>query len=147
MAPKTKLKRVAPRSPKSILQIEGASRALQLRKRGYSMSEIADEMLIPTSTAAKLVKTGLSHIETDLSESAVEARRLELERLDELIKLANSELKYNCEVPSETFKGIETINKLITQKASLLGLNAPSKLDVSTPQSRREYIGIDTDKV
>jgi len=59
--------------------------ALKLRVEGKSHEEIGKELRMPTKMAKALTSSALKELEKDVTETAEEARQIELLRLDELV--------------------------------------------------------------
>ena len=97
--------------------------ALRLRKAGYSFPAIALELGYGgPSGAYKAVMTALV---ATLQEPADDVRRLELERLDELLK----GLWYFAKVGNQG--AIDKVLRIMERRAKLLGLDAPTKNEVT----------------
>lgn len=106
-----------------------------LRKRGLSHRQIADQLGIAFQTSAKHVKRELGLLAKQAAENADEIRQLEVLRLDELLFA----LWPNRREPRYT----DSILRVMSRRAELLGLDAPTKVDAKvesdvpmTPEER-----------
>jgi hypothetical protein len=96
--------------------------ALELRASGMRYQDIADKLGYKTPGGAyKAVKSAL--VKT-LQEPADELRTLEVERLDEML----ADLWPNKHKPIYT----DRILRIMERRAKLLGLDAPTKTDVTS---------------
>jgi hypothetical protein len=106
---------------------------IEMRRKGFTYQQIADKHgVVPSSVHAAVQ----SYLKAVVEEPAAELRKLELERLDGLLR----ELQVRIESPNTTelgtddkLKAIEVTLKLGDQRAKLLGLNAPTKIQDVTP--------------
>ena len=106
---------------------------LELRRKGWTYDAIADKDGVAKSTVHEAVS---GYLRATVHEPAAELRQLERERLDGLLR----ELNVRIESPNTTelgtddkLKAIEVTLRLGEQRAKLLGLNAPTKIQDVTP--------------
>lgn len=112
--------------------------ALKLRTEGKSFPEIAQALgFSGPSGAFQAVETALR---ATLREPAAELRTLEVERLDELLKGL-----WATATAGDT-TAVDRVLKIMERRAKLLGLDAPSKIDI-TERVRvlAEEMGMDPD--
>ena len=112
--------------------LERQMEALKLRASGMRYQDISDQLGYKTPGGAyKAVKTAL--VKT-LQEPADDLRKLEVERLDELLV----GLWPNKHKPIYT----DRILRLMERRAKLLGLDAPVKADVTSNGKGIQVIGV-----
>jgi DNA-binding CsgD family transcriptional regulator len=133
-----------------IATVETAERdaeAARLRSRGLSYRAIAAELGIDVHTAHDAVQRALQAIR---AEGAVEARTIELQRLDGLWEAVLAVLERATTEPgteSDTrLKAVATLLKVQERRARLLGLDAETKVSVSGGVTY-EIIGIPTEEL
>jgi hypothetical protein len=99
-----------------------AIKALELRKSGASFEVIAAELGYQDKSGAR--KAVLRALETTLQEPAQELRTLECERLDQLLFAVWSDALEG------DVRAVDRVLRIMDQRAKLLGLNAPTRVDV-----------------
>lgn len=113
--------------------------ALELRKAGNSYAEIANALGYKTSSGAyRAVMTALKKTLQDPSE---EVRQLEIERLDAML-MAMWEKR---DKPMYA----DRILRIMERRAKLLGLDAPTKTDLTSKGEAIQFVnvGIDVEKL
>jgi transposase len=120
------------------------ARAIELRRNGATYQQIADRLDVSVGGAHAAVKRALDR---HISEAAPEVRKLELDRLDHLHVQALLVLQREHVVTNggrivldgqgrplrddgPTLSAIRTILQIQERRARLLGLDAPTKVDV-----------------
>jgi hypothetical protein len=118
--------------------------ALQLRRNGATYPQIAERLGLSTSGAHEAVKRALDRT---LTEAAPDVRKLELERLDSLLVTALTVLARPHPLvqggrvvldqqgqplrdDGPTLAALDRVLKIQERRARLLGLDAPTKLDM-----------------
>lgn len=96
-------------------------RALELRRKGWSYPEIADELNVSLSTAYRYVNNELERLANERKIEGEKVLEMELDRVDRLTKA----IMDKCEDGS--LDHIDTMLKLMDRRAKLLGLNAPNR--------------------
>lgn len=120
------------REARSIAALERRRTALELRKRGFAYSEIADHLGVTRQAVHQMVKKGIAEILDETRESAEEVRTLELERLDRMFMRLYKEAMPSHPDAIVNHKAIETMLKIMDRRSKLMGLDAPSKHEVMT---------------
>jgi hypothetical protein len=110
---------------KSIKQQERATHALNLRRAGASYAEIGKALGVTKQRAFAIVKTQLDELAATVNEASTAVRQLELERLDAM-QIAS----FQKAVRGET-AAVDTVLRIMDRRAKLLGLNAPSELEIT----------------
>lgn len=118
--------------------IEAAQRrvdALRHRQRGLSYRSIAAQLSISEGQARQDVKRALGDLAKEQRLETMSLRQLELSRLDDLyLGLApNITLKFDKEgklIEPLNLDAVDRALKIIEQRAKLLGLYAPTKIDM-----------------
>lgn len=100
-------------------------KALELRRQGYSYRVIGATLGIEESQAHRDVMAALSKLAAVEKDKADELRQLELTRLDSLYLTLEPMLKV------KNLGAIDRALKIIEQRAKLLGLALPSKVEHS----------------
>ena len=102
-------------------------KALELRTLGLSYRQIADQLAISKTAAYRHVIKAIETLENESREDARVNRRLDLERLDWIIR----------EAMKQSLKGdlqaMDRIMKAIDRRARIYGFNAPQKVAHTTP--------------
>jgi hypothetical protein len=101
--------------------------ALDLRTEGLSFEEIGKRLVpaVSRQRAQMIVRDALRELNEDIAETADEIRRVELERLDDLIK----SLWPGRKSPRVT----DSILRIGERRAKLTGIDAPTRLEQSGP--------------
>jgi hypothetical protein len=122
-------------SKRRIEAVDKQRKAVELRKSGASYERIAEEIGYSSKSGAfKAVAVAL--LKT-LQEPADGLRRLEVERLDDILE----------KMWDKRDKPIyaDRILKVMERRAKLLGLDAPTKIAPTDPTGEREYEGLSDD--
>jgi len=98
--------------------------ALKYRSRGYTYQQIADTMGCSKPTAFARVKRALAAIP---AEAVDEYRRLEGERLDNLLAIATHQA-----MTKKSLFAIDRCLAIMDRRAKLMGLDAPIRTEVIT---------------
>jgi DNA-binding CsgD family transcriptional regulator len=106
------------------LTTERQTYLLKLRRHGKSVTEIADMLDITPSAVGSALKGAYSKLH--MEHEAIEARDLELSRLDEM-----QDSFYEVATAGDP-KAAEVVFKAMDRRAKLLGLDAPEKKQVET---------------
>jgi hypothetical protein len=112
-------------SRKSLIAEEKRQKAIDLRRLGCTYREIADQIGASPGYSFKLVTQALKRIRQETNEIAEDARTLELERLDNLWRYA-----YQAVINGDV-AAIDKAVKVMDRRARLLGLDAPSRQEIS----------------
>lgn len=110
-------------APERVIAAERRVKALELRKLGFTYRRIGEQLGVTESAAHKMVTKSLQELNEKSAESAVEVRRLELERLDEWLLRVAQEMKNG-----RTLAAIDRGIRIQNRRARLLGLDAPTKI-------------------
>jgi hypothetical protein len=105
---------------------------IELRRKGYTYDAIAAQFKVAKSTVHEAIST---HLRATVAEPAAELRQLELERLDALLREATERIEqpFSGESGDDKLKAIDVALSIGAQRARLLGLNAPTKVQDVTP--------------
>lgn len=106
-------------SPRRIAAVERHREALDLRRKGWTYAQIGDALGITAQGAHEAVKAELKRT---VQEPADDVRRLEIERLDGMLKAMEGE------VEAGDTNAVMVALKLAERRSRLLGLDAPTKL-------------------
>ena len=102
--------------------------ALELRKQGKSFPAIAEALGYRGPSGA--YKAVMSALDKMLREPAEEVRKLEAERLDTMFEKLWGQIK------SGNHGTIDKLLKVMDRRAKLLGLDAPSKRELTGPDGK-----------
>lgn len=126
---------------------ERQMKAMQLRVRGFTFPEMANELDVSVGTAYNDYKAAMKRLIDETRESADQVRSVEITRLDRMIRsleLAafgppDADAPF-CADP----KAIEVLLKVSDRRAKLLGLDAPEDLNVNfgevTPEKAAQLV-------
>lgn len=118
---------------------ERARQALELRKRGKTIRQIAAELRISRSVAHRYVKEALDELARETLEDAAEVRRLELERLDLALTTAMAVMLDSGADEDVLLRAVDRVVKVSQRRSELLGLDAPQKVDQTTTTTVAQY--------
>jgi len=100
--------------------------AFALRIAGATYAQIAERLGVTTAGAHKIVKRVLERTRAETNEEAAELRRLEVERLDALL------LTLWKPATEGSLGAIDRVLKVMERRARLLGLDAPTRQDITS---------------
>ena len=132
---KEKKNKKSPRGTKNApfraVALEREVKALQYRQMGLSYRDIAAKLgLADPSCAYQCVKRAMTKLEAVCGEEATEMRRLELERLDMMLPRVLSRAIGGDD------SAIDRVLKIQARRAALMGLDAPTKGEISGPDGQ-----------
>lgn len=116
--------------------LEREAKAFQLRKKGASYTEIARSLRISRQGAHKLVTAVFEQLESELGETVPTVRRMEIERLDEMLFAIWPKVKKG-DLPS-----IDRALKISERRSKILGIDMPIAREVSGPDGGRMSIAL-----
>ena len=111
-----------PGSPVKLQSREHEIKALDLRKKGYSYSDIGKALGISTPSAFNAVMRVLAAYEQDIQERVPQVRQMELLRLDA------HEKALSAKCAAGDTKAIMTALQVSARRAKLMGLDAPTQM-------------------
>jgi hypothetical protein len=109
-------------------------RAYELRKRAIPFDEIASILGRSEQECRKAVRSRLQAMETDELADMTLARRMMLEQIDAMIQAITvpaTGRDIDGAPTKVVLQAIDRMVKLLDQKAHLLGLNAPQRIDIT----------------
>jgi len=116
-----------------IAQAEQEQRALELRKQGYSLAKIGEELgLGSAGNAYKLIVEAIRKIPL---EDAEIVRRIETERYDRMLRKLEDNLNAaiaSDEKPDTVTRILDQMLRVSERRSKLLGLDAAQKFEVGT---------------
>jgi len=116
-----------------VAQTEKQKQALALRLSGASYEQIAQALGFKNrSTAWHAVEDALTRA---IQEPADEVRALEVQRLDRWL------FNIDAQIRSGSLEALDRGLKIMTRRATLLGLDAPTKMAPTTPDGAQPYAG------
>jgi hypothetical protein len=118
--------------PAAVATRERHAEWIELRRKGYTYDAIAAQFQVSKSTVHEAVS---AHLRATVAEPAAELRALEVERLDALLReaLERVDAPFAGEGGDDKLKAIDVALSIGAQRARLLGLNAPAKIQDVTP--------------
>lgn len=124
-----------------IERIEKQGQALNLRRQGKVLRDIALELGVSHQTVKRWIHGALAGTRLENKQKAEELRALEVERLDWVLsKAANLiELHPNADIQ---IKAMGRYLKASEQRAKLLGLEAPTKIAPTDPSGEKPYFEV-----
>lgn len=99
--------------------------AFKLRVAGTSYRKIAKELNVGLRTAWKYVQAAMEELRIETKQSVEETRELDLIALDELQSIMFKSVRKN-----KSKRGVDRIIKIMERRAKLLGLDAPTRIDI-----------------
>lgn len=102
-------------------------KALQLRLQGFSYEQISAKLGLGRTTAYKCVMRALERLRAEVNELAADVRDMELQRLDEMFHGCYPEAKQGDK------DAIASALKIMERRAKLLGIDVPTKSEISGP--------------
>jgi len=102
------------------------ARAIELKKAGATYRQIGEQLGCGMKTAWRDVDYELKATISEMTESADALRALELARLDRLQVAI-----WPKAIAGDNLRAVATILKVMSRRAALLGLDAPTKVDVA----------------
>ena len=99
--------------------------AVDLRRQGISYHEIGIQLGMSHQVARKDVQAWYNVVRQDCFENALEAFQMDMERLDSLLTAVMPEAKKGDE------KKISSALQILKRRADMLGLDAPTRIDIS----------------
>lgn len=109
-------------------------KALDMRRAGQSLAQVAAHFGCHISNASKIVKRALERLNRLIDEKAEEVRRLELERLDHYLACLD------CGITLGDTKAIMAAVKISESRRKLLGVDAPTVQRIETHEQNEEQI-------
>jgi hypothetical protein len=113
-----------PTSPRRLKSREKALLALELRKNGASFQQIGDALEISKPHAFRLVTKELRALNDAIAETADEARRVDLERMDQILS------RMQPLAAGGDKDAADLVLKVIRRRESILGYAAPKRVHV-----------------
>ena len=107
-------------SPRRVQKVHNALAALDLRRKGYTHARIAEQLGISQSYVTELLQEAMGR---QVDEAADEARRLDLERLDDMLSGVYEAAK------DGDIEAINAVMSIMSRRAKMLGYEAPAKTD------------------
>lgn len=107
-------------APRRVAKVHNALRALELRRKGLTHARIAEDLGISQSYVTELLQEAMGR---QVDEAADEARRLDLERLDDMLAGV-----YDAATGGD-IEAINAVMSIMSRRAKMLGYEAPSKTD------------------
>ncbi len=123
-------------SPRKMRAKEREVEALNLRKSGATYDQIGKALGITTQGAYKAIIRSLKRLNEQNSESSEELRRLEVERLDRML------VAIWPQVLNGNQGAVDRAIKISERRAKLLGLDAPTRADITSNNDKITPIGV-----
>ena len=115
-------------------------KSLEMRLKGHQLREIAAAV----GVSAQVVQADIKRlINENMSEEDIStARKLEEQRLDKVLKIAVAIAEGRGD-PELRLKAIDRIQRIVNQRATLLGLNAPVRHDVLVTERTQQDLELE----
>jgi DNA-binding CsgD family transcriptional regulator len=117
-------------SARRLTYAERKLQALELRKGGATFQQIGDALGISKQNAHKHVMTALTAMNEQIAEEASVMRTLELERLDKLWFAMYRQATQGNQ------GAVDRCIRIMERRAKLLGLDAPTRTELSTKDDK-----------
>lgn len=108
-----------------LIRLEREAQAIELRKSGMSYPKIAAALGISVSGTAKIVRKVMARLRHVTDEKAEQLRQFDLDRLDTMLNGVWDN------ATAGNVNAIECVLKIMTRRARLLGLDAPTKQEIT----------------
>lgn len=108
-----------------VIAAERRRKAMQLRRAGATYEMIAEALEVSVSRARQYVREGLKAIEVEVAETAHEVKQMELERLDNMLRII--EPKVGAAAAEGDWRPMQMQLRIQERRAKLLGLDAAVK--------------------
>ena len=123
---RTNVGTAAKTSVRRIKTTEKTLKALDLRKKGFSYTQIGTKLGCARQTACRYVLSELENLADKCREEAARVRDLELQRLDDLYLVA-----WKAIAEGSDLGAIDRCLRIMERRAKLLGLDAAEKVEHS----------------
>lgn len=127
-------------SPAKVIQVERAYQVLEMRRHGHTYQEIADALDISPEVAAQAARGALSHTASVLMENTEEARQLEVDRIDAMLR------RFQPLAETGNMAAASISMQLSRERRKLLALDKPEER-AQGQTGVRIYVGVDIDQV
>jgi AraC-like DNA-binding protein len=127
-------------SGQTLVLIERRYRVVQMRREGYRIDEIATTLNCDPSTVSRDLREVLQLTVRDMMETTEEARVLELQRLDEIMK------RFYPLAAAGDMGAAAMVLQIGDRRRKLLALDKPEAKGLEQ-SGIREYVGVDVDQV
>lgn len=104
-------------------------KVLDLRRKGYTHREIAVELRITRRQVSKVLDDAYAAVARECKESAEQQVRLQMDRLEWMLKSLNERIE------GGHVGSVEAALRILERQAKLLGLDAPTKQEVKVQYS------------
>lgn len=112
-----------------VIAADRRRKAIQLRRAGATYEQIAEALEVSVSRCRQYVREALVAIEKEIAETASEVKQLELERLDNMLRII--EPKVAAAAADGDWRPMQMQLRIQERRAKLLGLDAAVKHDHS----------------
>jgi hypothetical protein len=116
-------------SPDKVIAREREQSAMELRKAGQTYAMIGAALGVSDVAARKAVKRAVERLNRLTETDAQEVRRIELERIDALLKAVWP----HATGKEPDYRAVEKATKLMERRAALLGIDAPKRIEGTGP--------------
>jgi len=112
-------------STKKVSGLQREQQALDLRVMGKSYMQIAQILGISKAGAHNATVRAIKKLQTATNEAAEQVRELEVQRLDKMLAIVMAQVEMG------DLGAVDRALKIMARRASLLGLDAPERLQQS----------------
>ncbi len=120
-------------APERMTAAERRGKAVELRKLGLTYQQIADQLGISQAGAHKIVVGALRDLNAKNAESAADLRRLETERLDQLLVAVVGKARQGH------LGAVDRVLRIMARRARLWGLDAPTTVKADSRHVHSVY--------
>ncbi len=111
-------------TPERLTQLERTTKAMELRRRGFSYLQIARELGITQKAVCSLINVAFRALQRYCKETTEQTVQLHNERLEAMYKALEPSMQ------SGHARSIEVGLKVLERQAKMLGLDAPEKQEL-----------------
>ncbi len=120
-------------APERMTAAERRAKAIELRKLGLTYRQIGEQVGVTESGAHKIVIGALRDLNAKSAESAADLRRLETERLDQLLVAVVGKARQGH------LGAVDRVLRIMQRRARLWGLDAPTTVKADSSHVHSVY--------
>jgi DNA-binding CsgD family transcriptional regulator len=136
--------KAAPHNDKqAIPAAERRYQALELRRSGATLRQIAKTLGVHHTTAKKYLDDAMAELKASQNHAAEELRAVELDRLERLHlalwmkAIGSKKTETNLQAAEPNLQAVDRILRIAERRAKLLGIDAPAKIDMAVSGNLR----------
>ncbi len=124
----------SPTSARKLLHQERLKRVWEMRVGGWTRGDIAHAIGVDPSMISRYLAEAYAIWKRECDEEYSEQTRLDIKRYDDYLKALQPQ------ITAGDSKAIMVANKILSQRATLMGLNATKKIEITTAPTETDEI-------